>query len=262
MGFLSRFFVPHSGEEAEEEEEEKKEEERRRKKRKKRWRRRRKVDTKHNFTTLFSPTWTAASPAQILSFTFQINMKNFTFLNLPRKSVDEQCSGVEWGLCIESNRVATQTVKYHPNLQNRTWTHKSVQTHTPQNRDIPILCKTYHLHMALRGEQGGGWHKNECRHEGGHENKYWEENEQLRNPTRPTPQLGTPQIWREKQNTLNSLFKVYNSYLMKVNLQLFVAKWVFKRKMVWKVNLFRNVLYICALFNIAKFCSIFYSSLF
>ena len=93
---------------------------RRRKKRKKRWRRRRKVDTKHNFTTLFSPTWTAASPAQILSFTFQINMKNFTFLNLPRKSVDEQCSGVEWGLCIESNRVATQTVKYHPNLQNRT----------------------------------------------------------------------------------------------------------------------------------------------
>ena len=112
--------MPHSGEEAEEEEEEKKEEERRRKKRKKRWRRRRKVDTKHNFTTLFSPTWTAASPAQILSFTFQINMKNFTFLNLPRKSVDEQCSGVEWGLCIESNRVATQTVKYHPNLQNRT----------------------------------------------------------------------------------------------------------------------------------------------
>ena len=104
--------MPHSGEEAEEEEEEKKEEEE--------VEERRKVDTKHNFTTLFSPTWTAASPAQILSFTFQINMKNFTFLNLPRKSVDEQCSGVEWGLCIESNRVVTQTVKYHPNFQNRT----------------------------------------------------------------------------------------------------------------------------------------------
>ena len=145
-----------------------------------------------------------------------------------------------------------------PNLN----TQISPNTHSPKRRYHNSLCKTYHLHMTLRGEQGGGWHKNECRHEGGHENKYWEENEQLRNPTRPTPQLGTPQIWREKQNTLNSLFKVYNSYLMKVNLQLFVAKWVFKRKMVWKVNLFRNVLYICALFNIAKFCSIFYSSLF
>ena len=101
--------MSHSGEEAEEEEEEEKEE-----------KRRRKVDTKHNFTTLFSPTWTAASSAQILPFTLQINMNNFSFLNLPRKSVDEQCSGVEWGLCIESNRVVTQTVKYHPNFQNRT----------------------------------------------------------------------------------------------------------------------------------------------
>ena len=99
--------MSHSREKAEEEEEEEEKEEERR----------RKVDTKHNFTTLFSPTWTAASPAQILPFTFQINMKIFTFLNLPRKSVDEQCSGVEWGLCIESNRVATQTVKYHPNFQ-------------------------------------------------------------------------------------------------------------------------------------------------
>ena len=84
--------------------------------------------------------------------------------------------------------------------------------------------------MTLRGEQGGGRHKNECRHEGGHENKYWEENEQLRNPTRPTPQLGTPQIWREKQNTLNSLFKVYNSYLMKVNLQILLPKQSFRER--------------------------------
>ena len=69
--------MSHSGEEAEEEEEENEEEEEEK--------RRRKVDTKHNFTTLFSPTWTAASPAQILPLTLQINMKNFTFLNLPRK---------------------------------------------------------------------------------------------------------------------------------------------------------------------------------
>ena len=109
--------MSHSGEEAEEEEEEEKEEKEEEEEEK---RRRRKVDTKHNFTTLFSPTWTAASSAQILPFTFQINMKNFSLLNLPRKSVDEQCSGVEWGLCIESNRVVTQTVKYHPNFQNRT----------------------------------------------------------------------------------------------------------------------------------------------
>ena len=190
-------------------------------------------------------------------------MKNFTFLNLPRKSVDEQCSGVEWGLCIESNRVVTQTVKYHPNLQNRTWTHKSVQTHTPQNRDITILSVKHITYIwLLGGSRVGGWHKNECRHEGGHENKYWEENEQLRNPTRPTPQLGTPKIWREKHNTLNSLFKVYNSYLMKVNLQIFVAKTDFKRKKVWKINLFRNFQYICALFNIAKICSFFYNFLF
>ena len=107
--------MSHSGEEAEEEEEEEEKEEKEEEKR-----RRRKVDTKHNFTTLFSPTWTAASSAQILPFTFQINMKNFSLLNLPRKSIDEQCSGVEWGLCIESNRVVTQTVKYHPNFQNRT----------------------------------------------------------------------------------------------------------------------------------------------
>ena len=145
MGFLSRFFVPHSGEEAEEEEEEKEEEKEEEEEEEKR----RKVDTKHNFATLFSPTWTAASSAQILPFTLQINMKNFSFLNLPRKSVDEQCSGVEWGLCIESNRVATQTVKYHPNFQNRTWTHKSVQTHTPQNRDIPILSVKHITYIWL-----------------------------------------------------------------------------------------------------------------
>ena len=64
--------MPHSGEEEEEEEEEKEEKEE-----KEEVERRRKVDTKHNFTTLFSPTWTAASPAQILPFTLQINMKKF-----------------------------------------------------------------------------------------------------------------------------------------------------------------------------------------
>ena len=139
VGFLSRFFVPHSGEEEEEEEEEEE---------KGGGGRLTQNTTLPHYSRPLGQLPPQA-PAQILPFTFQINMKNFTFLNLPRKSVDEQCSGVEWGLCIESNRVATQTVKYHPNFQNRTWTHKSVQTHTPQNRDITILSVKHFTYIWL-----------------------------------------------------------------------------------------------------------------
>lgn len=42
-----------------------------------------------------------------------------------------------------------------PNLN----TQISPNTHSPKQRYHNSLCKTYHLHMTLRGEQGGGWHK-------------------------------------------------------------------------------------------------------
>ena len=84
--------MSHSGEEAEEEEEEEEEKEEKEEKR------RRKVDTKHNFTTLFSPTWTAASSAQILPFTLQINMKNFSFLNVPKSQLMSSVAALS-GVC-------------------------------------------------------------------------------------------------------------------------------------------------------------------
>ena len=144
-----------------------------------------------------------------------------------------------------------------PNLN----TQISPNTHSWKQRYPNYLCKTYHLHMTLRGERGGGDTKMNVDTK---EDTKTNIGRKMNNyETRPAPRHSwEPLKFGGKSKIRWTPFSKFTIHIWgKLIYRFLLPKQSFRERRSEKL-IYSEISNICAFFNIAKFCSIFYSSLF